>query len=144
MNATYSRRLSVGFLAAVLLALVLATPVGAEQPTQSVDAIVLLDHSPNASDEARVTGLGGQVGRTLKNINVLTVSLPETALAALSRRPGVISVERARDDISYHDHATDSNDELQWGVNRVDAEQRTHRPPADVLCGPEPVERCWR
>jgi subtilisin len=122
MNATYSRRLSVAALATVLLALVLATPVGAQQQGQNVDAIVLLDHGPNAADEARVTGLRGQVGQRLENINVLTVSLPEPALAALSRSPGVISVERARDDIAYHDHATDPGDELQWGANRVDAE----------------------
>jgi subtilisin len=112
----------VAALATVLLALVLATPVGAQQQGQNVDAIVLLDHGPNAADEARVTGLRGQVGQRLENINVLTVSLPEPALAALSRSPGVISVERARDDIAYHDHATDPGDELQWGANRVDAE----------------------
>lgn len=130
MKATYSLRLSAAALATLLLALVFAAPVGADQQTRIVDAqgrivdaIVLLDHTPNASDEALVAGLGGQVGRRLENINVLTVSLPEPALAALSNRPGVVSVERARDDISFHDHATTGPaDELQWGVNRVDAE----------------------
>jgi subtilisin len=105
MKATYSLRLSAAALATLLLALVFAAPVGADQQNRIVDAqgrivdaIVLLDHTPNASDEALVAGLGGQVGKRLENINVLTVSLPEPALAALSNRPG------------------------QWGVNRVDAE----------------------
>ena len=104
MKATYSLRLSAAALATLLLALVFAAPVGADQQTRIVDAqgrivdaIVLLDHTPNASDEALVAGLGGQVGKRLENINVLTVSLPEPALAALSNRPGVVSVERARD-----------------------------------------------
>lgn len=124
MRAGYSRRLTVASVAAVVMVALTVPAVAAGAPPQgqNVEAIVLLDHSPGAADEVRVTGLGGRVGKRLENINVLIVSLPEPALAALSRSPGVLSVERARDDIFYHDHATDPGDELQWGVNRVDAE----------------------
>ncbi len=118
------KRFAEATAVAALIAALTVPAASADTPPQGpiVDAIVLLDHTPTAADEAQVGLLGGQVSVRLENINVLSLSLPESALAALSRSPGVLSVERARDDIVYHDHATDPGEELQWGTNRVDAE----------------------
>jgi subtilisin len=118
------KRFAVAIAVAALIAALTVPSASAGAPPDGpiVDVIVLLDHTPTAADDAQVRRLGGQVGLRLENINVLSLSLPESALAALSRSPGVLSVERARDDIAYHDHATDPGDELQWGTNRVDAE----------------------
>ncbi len=113
---------AIGVTALIAASAVPSAGAGPRPDGPIVDVIVLLDHPPTAADDAQVGRLGGQVSLRLENINVLSLSLPESALAALSRSPGVLSVERARDDIAYHDHATDPGDELQWGANRVDAE----------------------
>ena len=83
---------------------------------------MLLDHTPTDADVAAVERSGGSVGQRLSNIDVLTVTVPENALRGLASRPGVVSVERAREDIVLHDHETTGGAELQWGVDRIDAE----------------------
>ena len=110
-----------------LLATAAVTAPVAAQPEgtpggQRVEAIIQFDQTPTPADAAAVGAVGGEVGYRLENINVLTVIVPEPALQGLSQRPGVVSVELARQDIAFHDHETTDGAELQWGVNRVDAE----------------------
>ncbi len=88
-----------------------------------VDAIVMFDDAPGPAEEAQVRAAGGVITQRYQVLPILAVSLPEGAMAGLSHRPNVVSVQKERDDLRFHDHGTtEVGQELQWGANRIDSE----------------------
>jgi subtilisin family serine protease len=94
----------------------------ADEPTDGkAKVIVRFRTRPGAADVARLRSAGGEVLFRYQNIPSVAISVPEAAIAGLSRNPNVVSVERAGR-ITALDHVTTSGNleyENAWGTDHI-------------------------
>ena len=102
--------LSVLALLAALL-LVGPNPSTAQAQVYKVPVLIAFDHQPGPSDRAIVRRAGGNVKYTYRLVNAIAASVPQAAVDALSKNPGVLRVEA---DIQVH--AVDQI--TPWGIDR--------------------------
>ena len=83
-----------------MIATTLIAPLAQAAPTASGSYIVQVAKGANAAVETRAKGLGGTIGfRYNVVINGFSVKLPNAAVDALSRTPGVDAIEAGREEL---------------------------------------------
>ena len=102
-----------------------AAAVGADSPATAAAVVADEDgrarvlvgfrHAPGASDRQLIESVGGRVKASYRIIPALAANLPEKAVAALRRNPNVAYVEGDAKMQALED-------DLPWGIDRVDAE----------------------
>jgi len=99
----------------VIVALSLVATSAVAGPPDKVKVIIAFQDQPGAAEQALVRDLGGSIKYTYHLVPAIAASLPESAIAGLLARPGVVRVER---DLEIH-----AVDELgnSWGVERIGA-----------------------
>lgn len=111
-------RLMLVLSAVLLMALSASSAFGQGKPA-TIDVIIGFNSAPGASANALIDGVGGTVNGRFSIISAVTATIPVSALNGLQSNPNVAYVEED----GFKDLHTDSSvGELQWGVNRIDAE----------------------
>jgi len=106
-------------LAAVMLMALSATSAFGQGKPATIDVIIGFNSSPGASENALIDGVGGTVHGRFSIISAVTATVPTNAIKGLQSNPNVAYVEED----GYKDlHTNSAVGELQWGVNRIDAE----------------------
>ena len=101
-----------------MIATTLIAPLAQAAPTASGSYIVQVAKGANAAVETRAKGLGGTIGfRYNVVINGFSVKLPNAAVDALSRTPGVDAIEA--DGVVTVDGTTTQSG-ATWGISRID------------------------
>jgi subtilisin len=98
----------------LVLLLALNGAVAVAAPPERVDVIIGFDRAPGYAEKALVRGFGGNVKHTYRMIPAIAASVPETAIAGLSRNRRVTIVEP---DIQVHS----VGDTYPWGVTQIGA-----------------------
>jgi subtilisin len=108
------KRLTILFATMLVLLLALNGAVAVAAPPERVDVIIGFDRAPGYAEKALVRGFGGNVKHTYRMIPAIAASVPETAIAGLSRNRRVTIVEP---DIQVHS----VGDTYPWGVTQIGA-----------------------
>jgi len=117
MNMKTTRLMLI--LAAVMLMALSATSAFGQGKPATIDVIIGFNSSPGASENALIDGVGGTVHGRFSIISAVTATVPTNAIKGLQSNPNVAYVEED----GYKDlHTNSAVGELQWGVNRIDAE----------------------
>ncbi len=81
--------------------------------------IIGFNSSPGAAENALIDGVGGTVNGRFSIISAVTATVPTNAIKGLQSNPNVAYVE---EDGFKELHTNSAVGELQWGVNRIDAD----------------------
>ncbi|MFH0750650.1 MAG: S8 family serine peptidase, partial [Chloroflexota bacterium] len=109
------------YLALVATAMLITTLVPAPvlgASTERVHVLIRFTTSPTAADVAGLKGLGADVTRRFRIVPAVAATVPEAALAAISRNPRIAVVEP--DSLLY---ALEYRSTHDWGVARVRADE---------------------
>lgn len=110
------RWLALVATAMLISTLVPAPVVGASE--QRVHVLIQFTAPPTAADGARLRGLGADVTRRFRIVPAVAATVPEAALAGISRNPRVAVVEP--DSLLY---ALEYRSTHDWGVTQVRADE---------------------
>lgn len=103
--------------AAMLMATLVSSPVLAA-PAERVHVLIRFTAPPTAADVAGLRGLGADVTRKFRIVAAVAASVPEAALAGISRNPRVAVVEP--DSLLY---AVEYGSARDWGIAHVRADE---------------------
>jgi len=103
-------------LSVAVVGMTSTTASSAPNADNHVKVIISFDRAPGAAERALVRGAGGDIRHTYNIVPAIAASVPEAAIAGLSRNPNVTSVEL--DGLVY---ATTTYVADDWGVDRIEA-----------------------
>ncbi|OGF86003.1 hypothetical protein A2Z63_02455 [Candidatus Giovannonibacteria bacterium RIFCSPLOWO2_02_44_8] len=86
----------------------------AANASEKIDVFIGFNQTPGASEQALVRAFGGEISHSYHLVPAIAASIPESAIAGLSRNPNVTDVEP--DGTVY---AVDAELERTWGVERI-------------------------
>ncbi|HEX2932778.1 MAG TPA: S8 family serine peptidase, partial [Candidatus Binatia bacterium] len=106
---------SLSIAALVFISTIVATTVGAQQPSM-VPVLIGFNRQPGPAQEALVRAAGGKIKHTYRLIPGIAATLPQTAIEALRHNPNITAVEP-----DGFFHKIDAELDNTWGAKRIGA-----------------------